>query len=89
MQGLDLPDVQIVVQWKVPTNLNTIWQRFGRGARARGTCYARWPERHNLTLQGSYQSKVSRFVRALQRARMIEGRRGEDLLSRAGRAQGQ
>ncbi|KZT63806.1 hypothetical protein DAEQUDRAFT_770277 [Daedalea quercina L-15889] len=32
--GLDLPDIQLIVQWKVPTSLNTIWQRFGRGARA-------------------------------------------------------
>lgn len=36
-QGLDLPDIQVVVQWKVPASLNTIWQRFGRGARAEGT----------------------------------------------------
>ncbi|TFK78706.1 P-loop containing nucleoside triphosphate hydrolase protein [Polyporus arcularius HHB13444] len=30
--GLDIPDVLIVVQWKVPRDLNLI-QRFGRGAR--------------------------------------------------------
>ncbi|KAF8971523.1 P-loop containing nucleoside triphosphate hydrolase protein, partial [Flammula alnicola] len=31
--GLDIPDVQIIVQWKVPKDLNTLMQRFGRGGR--------------------------------------------------------
>ncbi|PSS32230.1 hypothetical protein PHLCEN_2v1999 [Hermanssonia centrifuga] len=31
--GLDIADVKIVVQWKVPKSLNTLMQRFGRAAR--------------------------------------------------------
>ena len=33
LQGLDIPDVLIVVQWKVPKDLNTLVQRFGRAVR--------------------------------------------------------
>lgn len=33
IQGIDIPDVEIVVQWKVPIDLNTLMQRFGRAAR--------------------------------------------------------
>ena len=32
-QGLDIRDVAIVVQWKVPRDLNTVMQHFGLGAR--------------------------------------------------------
>jgi len=32
-QRIDLPDIQIIVQWKVPTDLNTLMQRFGHGVR--------------------------------------------------------
>ena len=32
-QGLDIPDISIVVQWKVPKDLNTLVQRFGRAVR--------------------------------------------------------
>ncbi|EMD35389.1 hypothetical protein CERSUDRAFT_21069, partial [Gelatoporia subvermispora B] len=31
--GLDVSDIKIVVQWKLPKNINTLWQRFGRTAR--------------------------------------------------------
>ncbi|RDX40433.1 hypothetical protein OH76DRAFT_1299110, partial [Lentinus brumalis] len=34
--GLDIRDVKIIVQWKAPTDLNTVIQRFGRGARDPG-----------------------------------------------------
>ncbi|OCH86117.1 P-loop containing nucleoside triphosphate hydrolase protein [Obba rivulosa] len=34
--GLDLPDVRLVVQWKVPISMNMLWQRFGRAARGDG-----------------------------------------------------
>ncbi|OBZ67436.1 ATP-dependent helicase SGS1 [Grifola frondosa] len=34
--GLDLPDVKLIIQWKVPANMNTLWQRFGRAARGDG-----------------------------------------------------
>lgn len=33
IQGLDIPDILIVVQWKTPDSLCTLMQRFGRGAR--------------------------------------------------------
>lgn len=36
-QGLDLPDVEIVVQYRVPGDLCTLWQRFGRSGRAVGS----------------------------------------------------
>ena len=32
-QGIDIPDVLMVVQWKVTTDLNILIQRFGRAAR--------------------------------------------------------
>ncbi|KAF6751554.1 hypothetical protein DFP72DRAFT_764684, partial [Ephemerocybe angulata] len=35
-KGMDLPDVKIVVQYKASCDLSTLWQRFGRGARAQG-----------------------------------------------------
>ncbi|EMD32167.1 hypothetical protein CERSUDRAFT_21294, partial [Gelatoporia subvermispora B] len=31
--GLDLSDIEIIIQWKVPSSMNTLWQRFGRAAR--------------------------------------------------------
>ncbi|KDQ57304.1 hypothetical protein JAAARDRAFT_131039, partial [Jaapia argillacea MUCL 33604] len=30
--GLDLPDIEIVIQWRAPCNINTLWQHFGRAA---------------------------------------------------------
>lgn len=33
---MDLPDVDIVVQWKATCNMCDLWQRFGRAARAPG-----------------------------------------------------
>lgn len=33
LQGLDIADIIIVVQWKVPKDLNTLIQRFGRAVR--------------------------------------------------------
>jgi hypothetical protein len=32
---MDLPDIQIVVQWQASCNLMTLWQRLGQGARDR------------------------------------------------------
>jgi superfamily II DNA or RNA helicase len=32
---MDLPDIQVVVQWRASCNLMTLWQRLGRGARDR------------------------------------------------------
>ncbi|RDX48734.1 P-loop containing nucleoside triphosphate hydrolase protein, partial [Lentinus brumalis] len=31
--GLDLSDIELIIQWKVPQTMNTLWQRFGRAAR--------------------------------------------------------
>jgi superfamily II DNA/RNA helicase len=33
---MDLPDVEIVVQWKATCDLCTLWQHFGRVARGQG-----------------------------------------------------
>ena len=33
---MDLPDIEIVVQWKATCSLCSMWQRFGRGARGEG-----------------------------------------------------
>lgn len=33
---MDLPDIQVVVQWRPTCGLNTLFQRFGRAARERG-----------------------------------------------------
>jgi superfamily II DNA/RNA helicase len=33
-QGIDLPDIRIVIQWCVRCGMCTLWQRFGRGARS-------------------------------------------------------
>ena len=35
-QGMDLPDVSTVVQWKATCDMCTLWQRFGRGGRGIG-----------------------------------------------------
>ena len=35
-KGMDLPDIEIVVQWKATCDLCTLWQRFGRVARGQG-----------------------------------------------------
>ena len=32
---MDLPDIELVVQWRASCNLMMLWQRFGRGARDR------------------------------------------------------
>ncbi|KAJ3560032.1 hypothetical protein NP233_g11097 [Leucocoprinus birnbaumii] len=34
--GMDIPDVDVVVQWMPPLDMSTLWQRFGRGARGEG-----------------------------------------------------
>ena len=33
---MDLPDIEIVVQWKATCDLLSLWQRFGRAARGQG-----------------------------------------------------
>lgn len=30
--GMDLPDIQVIVQWRASCNLMTLWQRLRRGA---------------------------------------------------------
>jgi superfamily II DNA/RNA helicase len=35
-QGMDVPDIKIIVQYKATCNLSTLWQRFGRAARKQG-----------------------------------------------------
>ncbi|KAI0331424.1 P-loop containing nucleoside triphosphate hydrolase protein, partial [Cubamyces sp. BRFM 1775] len=35
--GVDIPDVEVVVQWRVSCDMNSLWQRFGRAARGPGT----------------------------------------------------
>ncbi|KAJ7101668.1 P-loop containing nucleoside triphosphate hydrolase protein, partial [Mycena epipterygia] len=35
--GCDIPDIELVVQWKIPKNLSSWVQRAGRAARARGS----------------------------------------------------
>ena len=32
-QGIDLKDIELVIQWKVTCDLCILWQRFGRAAR--------------------------------------------------------
>lgn len=32
-QGVDIPDIDLVVQWRATCNIATLWQRFGRAAR--------------------------------------------------------
>ncbi|KAF8193662.1 P-loop containing nucleoside triphosphate hydrolase protein [Pholiota molesta] len=34
--GMDLPNIEIVVQWKATSDMCTLWQRFGRAARGEG-----------------------------------------------------
>ncbi|KIY69959.1 P-loop containing nucleoside triphosphate hydrolase protein, partial [Cylindrobasidium torrendii FP15055 ss-10] len=31
--GMDLPDIEFIVQWSIPSDIDTLWQRFGRAAR--------------------------------------------------------
>ncbi|KAI1787586.1 P-loop containing nucleoside triphosphate hydrolase protein [Ganoderma leucocontextum] len=31
--GMDVPDIELVVQWRPTCDLNSVWQRFGRAAR--------------------------------------------------------
>ncbi|KAJ3476844.1 hypothetical protein NLI96_g10880 [Meripilus lineatus] len=35
--GIDLADIEIIVQWRATCDLNALWQRFGRAARAFGS----------------------------------------------------
>ncbi|KAF7793204.1 hypothetical protein EIP86_004313 [Pleurotus ostreatoroseus] len=35
--GVDLKDIEIIVQWRCFCDLDTLWQRFGRAARGRNT----------------------------------------------------
>ncbi|KAI0681881.1 P-loop containing nucleoside triphosphate hydrolase protein [Cytidiella melzeri] len=35
--GVDVPDIALVIQWRVTCDLNALWQRFGRAARGAGT----------------------------------------------------
>ncbi|KAF8054648.1 hypothetical protein FPV67DRAFT_1460618 [Lyophyllum atratum] len=49
MNGMDLPDIEIVIQWKATCDLCTLWQRFGQAgvegtARASGSCW--WKKKH-------------------------------------------
>lgn len=37
MQGMDIPNIPRIYQWRVTCDLNTLWQRFGRAARGPGT----------------------------------------------------
>ncbi|KAI9064977.1 P-loop containing nucleoside triphosphate hydrolase protein [Trametes sanguinea] len=34
--GIDIPDIELIVQWRPTCDLNALWQRFGRGARDPG-----------------------------------------------------
>ncbi|KAG1853940.1 hypothetical protein DFJ58DRAFT_613830, partial [Suillus subalutaceus] len=34
-QGMDVPDVTLVIQWRASCRLSAIWQWFGRAARDR------------------------------------------------------
>ncbi|OSX55951.1 hypothetical protein POSPLADRAFT_1161999, partial [Postia placenta MAD-698-R-SB12] len=34
--GFDLAGIQLVIQWKAPLSINTLWQHFGRAARGTG-----------------------------------------------------
>ncbi|EPT02385.1 hypothetical protein FOMPIDRAFT_1096277, partial [Fomitopsis schrenkii] len=32
-QGVNVKNIRVVVQWRLSSDLNTLWQRFGRAAR--------------------------------------------------------
>jgi superfamily II DNA/RNA helicase len=36
LQGIDLSDIALVIQWKASCDMCTLWQRFGHGARGLG-----------------------------------------------------
>ncbi|KAF9005249.1 hypothetical protein BDQ17DRAFT_1173452, partial [Cyathus striatus] len=35
-QGMDLPDIKLVIQWKASCELCALWQRFGCAAQGQG-----------------------------------------------------
>ncbi|EJF60696.1 hypothetical protein DICSQDRAFT_62436, partial [Dichomitus squalens LYAD-421 SS1] len=35
-QGVDISDIEVIVQWRVTYPMNALWQRFGRAARGAG-----------------------------------------------------
>ncbi|OJT09442.1 hypothetical protein TRAPUB_13660 [Trametes pubescens] len=35
--GVDIPDVELIVQWKLTCDIDSLWQRIGRAARGPGT----------------------------------------------------
>ncbi|PIL23292.1 transporter [Ganoderma sinense ZZ0214-1] len=35
--GIDVPNIEVVVQWRTKCDFDTLWQRFGRAARGPGT----------------------------------------------------
>ena len=36
-QGIDLSDIEIIIQWKMTCNLDALWQRFGHAAQGAGS----------------------------------------------------
>ncbi len=36
VQGIDIPDIELIVQWRPTCGLNALWQRVGRAARGAG-----------------------------------------------------
>lgn len=67
--GVDIPDVQRVIQWGVPNfiNLSTVWQRMGRAGRSRDTQAV-----FTLWLQKSMRIKTNNDTLAIYRSPIKE-----------------
>lgn len=76
VQGIDIPDVELVVQFQVPNKFCTLFQRFGRGARHR-SCLAlvvliAEPKYFDDTKETAKQRAAKRRITQATRKRMLE-----------------
>ena len=69
MQGMDLPDVSIVVQWKATCDMCMLWQRFGRGARGSGQTATAILLVEKKDTEEERQSKAAKAARKREKAR--------------------
>jgi superfamily II DNA helicase RecQ len=73
MQGMDLPNISIVVQWKATCDMCTLWQRFGRGGRGSGETATAILLVEKKDMEEERQSKAERAAKKRKKAREGNG----------------
>jgi superfamily II DNA helicase RecQ len=69
VQGMDLPNVSIVVQWKATCDMCTLWQQFGRGGRGSGETATAILLVEKKDTEEERQSKAERAAKKRDKAR--------------------